>query len=62
MTKEEFIQAVLPGAIDGYYRYNILPSLTIAQAILESDWGKKHIQNNLGIKAGANWKGEVTVV
>jgi len=62
MNKEEFIQAVLPGAIDGFKKYNILPSLTIAQAILESDWGKKHIENNLfGMKAGVGWKGGTKV-
>lgn len=63
MNKEEFIQAILPGALDGYHRYDILPSLTIAQAILESDWGRKHIDNNLfGIKATPSWKGKVAEV
>lgn len=62
MDKIAFIQAVLPGAIDGFKKYNILPSLTIAQAILESDWGKKHIENNLfGMKAGVGWKGGTKV-
>jgi len=39
----------------------ILPSLTIAQAILESGWGKSELAQKanalFGIKAGANWKG-----
>ncbi len=60
MTKEEFVDEVLPGAIAGYKKYNIPPSLVLAQAALESGWGKKHIQNNLfGIKATASWKGKV---
>ncbi|MCL2299364.1 MAG: glycoside hydrolase family 73 protein [Firmicutes bacterium] len=38
-----------------------LPSLTIAQAILESGWGKSELAQKanalFGVKAGANWKG-----
>ncbi|MBE6012068.1 MAG: hypothetical protein E7234_05875 [Lachnospiraceae bacterium] len=41
----------------------ILASLTIAQAILESSWGKSGltVKGNalFGIKAGSNWKGKV---
>ena len=37
----------------------MLPSLTIAQAILETGWGKSMIGNNIfGIKAGSSWKGK----
>jgi flagellar rod assembly protein/muramidase FlgJ len=62
MTKQEFINAVVDGARKGYKKYGILPSLTIAQAILESGWGKSHIKNNLfGMKAGASWAGKVAV-
>ena len=39
MTKQEFINAVVDGARKGYKKYGILPSLTIAQVILESGWG-----------------------
>jgi flagellum-specific peptidoglycan hydrolase FlgJ/murein DD-endopeptidase MepM/ murein hydrolase activator NlpD len=54
-----FINSIAPGAIETYQKYNILPSITIAQAILESGWGKKKIGNNVfGIKAGSNWKGK----
>ena len=42
---------------------NVLPSVTIAQAILESNWGKSSLAleaNNLfGIKASDDWTGEV---
>lgn len=60
MTKEQFIDQILPGAVEGYKRYSILPSLVLAQAVLESGWGKHHIQNNLfGIKATPSWDGKV---
>ena len=62
MNKQDFINAIRQGAIDGYTKYKILPSLTMAQAILESGWGKSHIQNNLfGIKAGTSWNGKVAI-
>ena len=42
---------------------NVLPSITISQAILESNWGKSSLAleaNNLfGIKASSDWSGEV---
>lgn len=44
-------------------KLNILPSVTIAQAILESNWGKSELAtkaNNLfGIKASKDWTGGV---
>ena len=57
MTREEFIQMILPAAMEGYKKYKILPSLTLAQAALESAWGKSHIQHNLfGIKTSSEGK------
>ncbi|BCV23306.1 glucosaminidase domain-containing protein [Gelria sp. Kuro-4] len=51
MRPGEFIDLVKLGAIESYRKYGILPSITIAQAALESGWGKAHIQYNLfGIK------------
>ena len=48
---EGFIDQVKPGAISAYKKHNILPSLTLAQAILESNWGKSAPGNMLfGIK------------
>jgi flagellum-specific peptidoglycan hydrolase FlgJ len=39
MTKQEFINLIAPAAVEAYKKYNILPSLTLAQAALESNWG-----------------------
>ena len=41
--KMEFLQKVAEGAIENYYKYGILPSITIAQAILESGWGQSDL-------------------
>lgn len=61
--KENFINSIKYGAIEGYKKYKILPSLTIAQAILESGWGKLSIGNNIfGIKANASWTGKIQTV
>lgn len=62
--KSNFIGKLLPHAIQGWNDYRILPSLTIAQAILESGWGKSNkIPNNLfGIKADSSWKGKKKLV
>ena len=53
--KWKFIQDVSEDAIINYKKYNILPSITISQAILESDFGNSDLSkenNNLfGIKS-----------
>ena len=58
----KFIEEIKDEAIKNYKEYKILPSITIAQAILESSWGESdlaQIYNNLfGIKADSRWKGE----
>lgn len=58
----EFINSIKEGAIKSYKETKILPSITIAQAILESNWGESNLfkeSNNLfGIKADPSWKGE----
>jgi len=55
----DFIQKILSGAKKAYQQYNVLPSLTMAQAALESNWGKNGIGNNLfGIKATSSWTGK----
>lgn len=57
-----FINEILEGSIYNYEKYNIMPSVTIAQAIIESNWGKSELAiagNNLfGIKADGKYKGE----
>lgn len=58
----KFIESIKDGAIENYKKYKILPSITIAQAILESSWGESKLAsefNNLfGIKADSSWNGE----
>ena len=60
--KIEFIKDVEKEAKKSYKEYGVLPSITIAQAILESGWGQSELtknSNNLfGIKADDRWKGE----
>lgn len=61
MTNKEFIETIGRAAVAEYERFQILPSLTIAQAILESNWGKSMLSrkafNFFGMKAGNDWKG-----
>ncbi len=58
-----FINSLVKGAVETYKKYGVLPSLTMAQAILESGWGESGLSakyNNLfGIKAGDSWNGKV---
>lgn len=62
MNRKEFINSVKEGVLKGYKDYRILPSLTIAQAILESAWGGSQLsvraKNLFGIKAFSNWRGD----
>ena len=56
----EFVNSIREGAIATYEKYGVLPSLTIAQAVMESGWGRSPIGYNLfGIKAGSKWQGKV---
>ena len=54
-SKEDFINKISPLAQKAWQTEKILPSLTIAQAILESDWGRSELARNanalFGIKA-----------
>lgn len=62
MSNDQFIQWLGGVARDDYKTHKVLPSLTIAQGIIESGWGKSGLTqkaNNLfGIKAGSSWTGE----
>lgn len=53
-----FIESIEEAAISNYKAYKILPSITIAQAILESNWGRSQLStkyhNLFGIKS-YNW-------
>ncbi len=55
---QNFIQSVAPGAIAGWNKYQVLPSITVAQAILESGWGQSSLSTNahnlFGIKGSYN--------
>ena len=48
MTKaqSDFIELIGSAAVSLYEKYKILPSLTIAQAILESNWGKSGLSKD----------------
>lgn len=56
----DFIKKVYPYALQAQRMYPKVPvSLIIAQAGLESGWGKAAVGNNFfGVKAGKSWKGE----
>lgn len=61
--RQEYLNSIKAGAIEGWYKYKITPSLTAAQAALESGWGTSKLaappyNNNFGIKAGAEWTGK----
>ena len=61
-----FLSAIKQGAMDGA-KEGILPSITAAQAILESGWGSSELakapNNNLfGIKGSEDWHGEIVTV
>lgn len=62
MKRQQFLETIAEFAMEDYERSQILPSLTIAQAILESNWGQSGLAtraNNLfGIKGTYQGKGE----
>ncbi|MBC6912371.1 LysM peptidoglycan-binding domain-containing protein [Lactobacillus reuteri] len=57
-SQQAFIQSVAPGAIQGWNEYKVLPSITVAQAIVESGWGRSALStqahNLFGIKGSYN--------
>ncbi|MCW1911175.1 glycoside hydrolase family 73 protein [Lactiplantibacillus paraplantarum] len=57
-STDGFLAAIKPGAINTWSKYQVLPSITAAQAILESGWGSSGLAvqaNNLfGIKGSYN--------
>ncbi len=58
MTTEQknFIELIGNAAVSCYKTYGILPSLTIAQAILESAWGKSGLSRDFYNYFGMKWK------
>lgn len=65
-AKIAFINEIYPAALENYKSYGILPSITMAQAILESGWGESELaveHNNIfGIKADSRWDGAVATM
>lgn len=61
-----FINKIYPSALESYNTYGILPSIILAQAILESGWGKSELaveHNNIfGIKADSRWDGDIATI
>lgn len=59
MTQEEFLNIIIPAAVEAEKKFKIPAEVTVGQAILESGWGKSKLTqraNNLfGIKAGPEW-------
>lgn len=56
--QSNFLSGIKSGAIDSWKRYKVLPSVTAAQAILESGWGQSQLAQNannlFGIKGRYN--------
>lgn len=63
MTNSEFLKMIGEFARNDMVQTGVLASLTIAQAILESGWGKSDLavsgQNLFGMKASSSWVGRV---
>ena len=62
-TQTDFIDKIAPGAVKAFKKTGVFASVTIAQAILESGWGKsalaRQAKNFFGIKCYGSWDGEV---
>ena len=59
----DFIEKIAPGATCAFKETGVFASVTIAQAILESGWGRsglsKKANNYFGIKCYGGWDGEI---
>lgn len=54
-----FVEKIKDSAIAAQRKYGVPASLTIAQAILETGWGRYSVGNNIfGIKASPSWTGK----
>lgn len=62
-SNNDFIASLINGAKVTHLKYGVPASVTIAQAILESGWGRSglttHANNLFGIKADRFWIGDV---
>ncbi|GAA2708520.1 sporangiospore maturation cell wall hydrolase GsmA [Actinoplanes palleronii] len=63
LTPAQFIAAAVPGAQLGWRQYGVPPSVTIAQAVLESGWGRSGLasvdKNYFGIKCQSGGYGTI---
>ena len=61
--KDKLIENMKKISIDNYKKSGVLPSVTISQAILESNCGKSELSakynNYFGIKASVGWNGKI---
>ncbi len=55
MTNKEFIKQIGAASVKQYPRYKILPSMTIAQACLESGWGNTGLAKDCNNFFGMKW-------
>ena len=69
-TQQDFVNRMLPHAMQASQTTGVPPHLMLGQAALESGWGKREIlmpdgsnsYNLFGIKASASWHGKVAEV
>lgn len=69
-AQQDFVQRLLPHAVQASQTTGIPPHLMLGQAALESGWGRREIKmadgsssfNLFGIKAGQGWNGKVAEV
>jgi flagellar protein FlgJ len=69
-TQQDFVNRMLPHALQASSASGVPPQLMLGQAALESGWGRRQIlmadgsnsHNLFGIKAGAGWHGKVAEV
>ncbi|MBE5825256.1 MAG: hypothetical protein E7307_01330 [Butyrivibrio sp.] len=55
IEQKNFIEMIGNAAVSFYSDYGILPSLTIAQAIIESNWGKSGLSRDCHNYFGMKW-------
>lgn len=60
--RQQFLNEIKQGAIDGWHKHKILPSIAGVQALHESDFGRSTLAkapnyNIFGIKASSDWMG-----
>ena len=59
--QQDFINSIAPHAQEVQKKYGVPASIAIAQAALETGWGRSVKGNNFfGVKAGSSWNGPTT--